>query len=132
MKFDASEVRQLGHDLGRVSEKAAKQVRATMQKAALNIKKDMQGEATGSSSFDRVRYAITYETRETRDGIIAEIGPETGHERGDPKGQGGLAWIAYEGSARSGPVFPDPQGALDREAEAFEAYLADAIAGDFL
>lgn len=131
MKFDVSELRQLEHDLGSVSERAAEQIRKTMQKAAFNIKKDMQGEATGSPSFDRVRYAITYETRELRDSFVAEIGPETGHERGDPKGQGGLAWIAYEGHATTGPQFPDPIGALEREADAFEAYLADAISDDF-
>lgn len=132
MRFDVSELRQLEHDLGSVSDRAAEQVRKTMQKAALNIKKDMQAEATGvSESFDRVRYAISYETWEKRDEIGAEIGPETGYERGHPKGQGGLAWIAYEGHATTGPRFPDPQGALDREADAFEAYLAAAIAGDF-
>lgn len=130
-RFDATEVRQLEHDLGRVSEGSAEQVRKTMQRAALNIKQDLQAEAEGSGYFSRIPRAISYETWEDRDGITAEIGPEIGNPRGHARAQGSLAFIAYEGTARNGPVFPDPAGALEREADAYEAYLAAAIAGDF-
>jgi len=126
VRIDTTELRQLEHDLGRVSERAAEQVRKTMQKAAFNIKKDMQAEAEGSKHFPGMPASISYETWEKRDEIAAEIGPEIGRR------QGSLGFIAYEGTARNGPRFPDPQGALDREADAFEAYLAAAIAGDFL
>lgn len=130
---DVSELRRLQVDLGRVPEAARGQVRRIVQRAAFNIKKDLVEEATGASeAFDRVRYSISYDTYETRDGMEAEIGPELGHERGHSKSQGSLAWIAYEGHARTAPVFPDPAGALDREAEAFQDYLARAVAGELL
>lgn len=132
-QVDVSEIRSLAADLGAASERAVLQSRKVMQKAALNIKNDMIDEATGvSESFDRVRFAISYETFAGPDGWVAEIGPETGYERGHVKGQGGLAWIAYEGHATTGPVFPDPSGALEREAEAFRAYLAEAVTDDLL
>lgn len=131
-RFDVSDLRRLEVDLGRAPERAQDQVRKVVQRAAYNIKRDLQAEASGSESFSRVADAITYETWETHDGVVAEIGPEIGHERGDPKAQGSLAWIAYEGTARTAPVFPDPAGALDREAEAFSRYLAEAVADELL
>lgn len=132
ISVDTSELRTLAADLGRAPDRAYGQVRKVVQRAALNIKRDLQEEASGSVSFPRVAASISYETWETRDGIEAEIGPETGHESGHPRAQGSLAWIAYEGTATSGPVFPDPAGALDREAEAFQDYLARAVAEDLL
>lgn len=124
IQFDTSELRTLAADLGRVPAEAAGVVRATTQKAALNIKKDLIEEATavGSRHFSRVAASITYTTGESRGGIWAEIGPEIG------KGQGSLAWIAYFGHATTGPRFPDPAGALEREADRYGEYLAKAVA----
>jgi uncharacterized protein (DUF58 family) len=133
MQVDASELRRLQMDLGSAPERAYEQTRKVTQRAALNIKRDMQEEATGvSESFARVAASISYETWESRDGVEAVIGPEFGHERGHHRAQGSLAWIAYEGTARTAPVFPDPAGALDREADAFRTYLARAVVGDML
>lgn len=125
MEIDTSELRALAVELGRVPETANRQVRATTQRAALNIKRQMQAEAGGSAHFSRVPASISYETWENRDGIGADIGPEIG------RAQGSLAFIAYEGSPTSGPVFPDPVGAMEAEASAWESYLADAVAGGF-
>ena len=130
--IDTSEVCQLEADLGRVPDRAVRQVRATVARAALNIKRDLQSEAVGSPSFDRVAASISYDTVVTEDGITAEIGPEYGHPKGHARAQGSLAWIAYEGTATTAPRFPDPIGALERESDAFEHYLADAVIGDFL
>lgn len=132
VRADLSELRRLEVDLGRVPAAAEDQVRKVLQKAALNIKTDLQSEAVGSESFARVAASISYETYAEAGGWVAEIGPEVGNPRGHARSQGGLAWIAYEGSARTAPVFPDPAGALDREAEAFRAYLGEAVAGEFL
>lgn len=126
LDVDVSELRQLAVDLGRASGRADDQVRRVIQKAALNIKKDLQSEATDTTHFTGVASSVTYETFEADGGWVAEIGPEIG------KGQGSLAWIAYEGHATTGPTFPDPSGALEREAEAFRAYLAEAVADDLL
>lgn len=132
VRIDASELRDLEFDLGTAGRRADDEVRKVVQRAALNIKRDLQAEATGSPSFDRVAASISYETFAVGDGWVAEIGPEFGHERGHARAQGSLAWIAYEGTARSGPVFPDPSGALEREAEAFELYLGKAVADELL
>lgn len=126
MQFDVSELRQLAVDLGQATGRADDQVRKVIQKAALNIKKDLQSEATDTTHFSGVASSVTYETFAAGDGWVAEIGPEIG------RGQGSLAWIAYEGHATTGPTFPDPSGALEREAEAFRTYLAEAVAGDLL
>lgn len=123
---DTSELRRLSIDLGRAPERAAGHVRATTQRAAFNIKRDLQDEAQGSPSFARMPMSITYDTWEDRDGVTAEIGPEIG------KAQGSLAFIAYEGTATAGPRFPDPAGALERESELYLRYLAEAVADDLL
>lgn len=123
IELDASEVRSLAADLGRVPDAAAKDVRRVMQRAAFNIKRDMQAEATGSRYFSGVAASISYNTGVDSTGIWAEVGPEIG------RAQGSLAWIAYEGHATTGPRFPDPQGALDREADALQRYLGEAVEG---
>jgi hypothetical protein len=131
-EVDVSDLRQLEADLGRAPERAHGQVRKVVQRAAYNIKRDLQEEAGGSQSFSRVAAAISYETWETDGGVVAEIGPEIGNPRGHPRAQGSLAWIAYEGTARNGPVLPDPAGALEREADAFRRYLGEAVADELL
>jgi hypothetical protein len=124
---DTSELRTLSRDFGSAAEGAERQVRRTIQRAAFNIKKDLQDEASTSASFHRMPASISYETwEEPGAGVFAEIGPEIGRQ------QGSLGFIAYEGTARNGPVFPDPAGALEREAEAFERYMAAAVAGEIL
>lgn len=132
VQVETSELRRLEVDLGRAPERAYGQVRKVVQRAAYNIKKDLQEEATGHPSFDRVAASISYDTFAGDDGWVAEIGPEIGNPAGSPRAQGSLAWIAYEGSARTAPVFPDPAGALEREADAFRQYLGEAVAGDLL
>ncbi|TYP82071.1 hypothetical protein [Blastococcus xanthinilyticus] len=132
MDIDTSQLRSLQRDLAYAPERAYGQLWKVMQRAALNIKRDLQEEAAGSGYFSRIPVSISYETWETANGIEAEIGPEIGHERGHPRAQGSLAWIAYEGTATTPPTFPDPAGALDREADAFQTYLARAVVGDLL
>jgi hypothetical protein len=132
MRADLSELRRLEVDLGRVPARAEDQVRKVLQRAAYNIKRDMQEEASGSVSFARVADSISYETYAGPDGWVAEIGPEIGHDPGHPRAQGSLAWIAYEGTARTPPQFPDPAGALEREADAFREHLGRAVADELL
>lgn len=131
MPADASELRRLAYRLRTASKEADKAVQRTTAKAALNIKKDLQDEArtAGAGGYlSRVWVAISYDLT-VADGVVeAEIGPEYGAEKKSKRAQGNLGWIAYEGSAVSGPVFPDPSGALEREAASFEGYLAAAAA----
>ncbi len=120
--IDARAVRELATDLGRAPAEALGEVRRVVQRGALNIKRDMQAEATGSRRLAGIAPSITYTTELLPDGITAEIGPEIG------RAQGSLGFVAYEGTPTSGPVFPDPQGALDRESEAVARHIADAVA----
>ena len=124
VEFDTSELRQLAADLGSAGARASGAVRATTQKAALNIKQQLQREASGREHAPRLPFAITYDTRELQSGIIAEIGPRTG-------GPGSLAFYYY-GNSKVGPQLPDPMGALDAEAPAYAKYLAEAVADEVL
>lgn len=126
VSIDTSDLRRLEVDLRAAPEQAHEQVRKVTQRAAFNIKRDLQEEAAGSVHFSGIPASISYETWEKRDEIGAEIGPEIGRR------QGSLGFIAYEGTARNGPVFPDPAGALEREAETFQEYLARAVAEGLL
>lgn len=127
MPVDTSGIRSLARDLGRLADGAQDRVTATVTRAALNIKTDMQTEAreAGSTYFARVWPSISYDVVLGPAGVEAEIGPEIG------RAQGSLAWIAYEGSATSGPRLPDPSGALEREADALDRYLAEAVTEGF-
>lgn len=124
VEFDTSELRTLAADLGSAGARASGEVRATTQKAALNIKKQLQREASGRKHAPGLPAAITYDTRELASGIIAEIGPRRG-------AAGSLAFYYY-GNSKVGPSLPDPMGALEAEAEAFSKYLGAAVADEVL
>ena len=118
-------LRELRRDLGGASYRSSKAVEATMLKAAFVIRDRLRTEAVGSDRFARVAASLGFDVYLDA-GVDIEIGPETGLGK-DRQAQGGLAYIAYEGSARSGPVFPDPQLALEAESEKLERYLAEAV-----
>jgi len=122
MPADVAGLRAHAAALRAASRDAQRAVEATTNRAALNLKNDLKREAqdVGSSYFKRVPFAISYDVTVTGDAVEAVVGPEIG------RGQGSLAWIAYEGTATQGPRFPDPAGALEREATVFERFLADA------
>lgn len=120
--FDLGELTSLGADLAAAGPKAYDAIDGVVRKAALNIKNDMREEASGSGHLVHVPASITYETRLTVSGIEAQIGPEM---RKRP--QGPLAWIGYNGTSTSGPIFPDPAGALHREAERTIEWIGRAV-----
>lgn len=123
IEFDTSELRALSADFGDAGPKIAREVDAIIRRGALNIKRDLQLEASGSQHFSGVPRSITYETVVRRDETEAEIGPEIG------KGQGSLAFLAYNGTSTMGPVFPDPSGALARESVNTMEWLGRAAEG---
>lgn len=122
-EFDLRQVEELAADLARTPERVSRDVRAIMQKGALNIKKDMQAEIGRSPHFGGVARDITYETIETRDGVEAEIGAEVGRGKGH---QGGLAWIAAFGTSTTAPSW-DHTAAARRELPTLEKYLNQAV-----
>ena len=121
--FDFSEVENLAESLKAAPRKAVVDARAVIQKGALNIKQQLQREASGVAHAPDLPRAITYDTRETAAGIVAEIGPLEG-------GAGSLA-LLYFGNSRSGPRLPDPKIAVEAEAPTIADYLGK-IAGESL
>lgn len=119
---DTSELRTLARDIAKGVDMG--QIRQSVSKGALNIKKQMQADAAGSRHF-RFARTITYDIKGNAVSSQAEIGPEK-------VGAGNLAGIAYFGGAHGGGgTVADPQGALDDESPRFESAIAD-IAGKFL
>ena len=112
--LDMTEVFKLADDLGRV-DKLAVEVRAVIQKGALNIKNKLRTEASGVAHAPGLPSTITFETKFSNAGIEAEIGPVKG-------GPGSLA-LLYFGNSKTGPRLPDPVIALGYEALATEEWL---------
>ena len=121
ISIDTSEVRELAFDLSRAPAEAAIATRAAMQKGALNIKNDLkqQAQASGIAEAKELARFISYDTKVTRQGITAEIGPVEGHA-------GSFAFLYY-GNSKNGPVLPDPGDALEREAPNLEKYLGEVL-----
>ena len=100
------------------------EVKAVVERGALNIKKQLVAEMQRSPHFKGVARGISYDMRTVGGfgggAIEAEIGPES-------SGPGALANVAYFGTSRGGGTVPDPQGALEAEAPNVEKYLTDLI-----
>jgi len=92
-------------------------VKAVVSRGALNIKKQLREEAEKSLHFKGVAWTISYDITEDAGEVGAEIGPEK-------KAAGNLGNIAYFGGVHGGgATLPDPQGALEAEADRFMAAL---------
>lgn len=121
IRVEVDELDELAVDLGDVPERAAPAILQVTRRAAANMKRELQSEAVGSRRFRGVRPSISWDVEVDAEGVSAEVGPEIGRR------QGSLGFIAYEGSATSGPRFPDPMGALEREAEPYAAWLSRVV-----
>ena len=126
VEFDDSELRRFAADLGRATPALAKDVQATVFKAAMNIKATLQSEASGHARFPQFPRSITFDTKVSADGFETEIGPDK------DRPQGALGNLLYFGTSTTSGVLPDPGLALEREVPALEAYLADALERAFL
>ena len=89
-----------------------------VSRGALNVKRQMQQELSGSPHFKSAAPAVSYDL----DGTEAEIGPEIG------KAGGSLAWIAAFGTSRT-PAWWDYTKAARDEAPNLEKFLADLATG---
>lgn len=124
VSIDAREVRALHHDLTQAHKSIGPHVVRVVEKAAVNIKKQMQAEARGSKSFRGFAPAISYDIKARGAFGGAEVEAEIGPEKGSP---GSLANIAYFGTSRGGGTVPDPRGALDAEAPNVERFLGELL-----
>lgn len=121
INIDTSEVRALAADMRGVAPRLGRDVRAVVRKGGTNITNQLRDEMSSSTYFKGVTAAISF------DEIDGGYGVEVGPERGSP---GSLANIAYFGGAYGGGgTVPDPQEALDAEADGFVRALADLAAG---
>lgn len=100
---------------GRKVEQGAPKV---VERGAVNCKKQMQQELSGSPHFKSAAAAVSYDV----DGAEAEIGPEIG------RAGGSLAWIAAFGTGRT-PAWWDYTKAARDEAPNLEKYLTDLATG---
>lgn len=120
--YDDSEVRRLAADLGDVADTAQAKVRPLVQKGALNIKNEIRANLARSAWFKGIARSVTFDTRESRGGVEAAIGPD--HALG-----GALGNVAFFGTSRGGGSVPDPQAALDAEVPRFVKALGDIVDG---
>lgn len=107
---DASEFRRLAHDLGEVPAEASANVRSAIQFTAMNVKKDWRA---GANRTGLAGYAadVTYETRELKTSVVAEIGPTLGDS-----GSFGLVEDAT-GDVKSAPQHAGRNAARKNEAD---------------
>lgn len=124
VSIDAHEVRELQRDLTRAHSAIGPHVVGVIEKAALNIKKQLQAEARKSRHFRQIGSAISYDIKVRGASSGAEVEAEIGPEKGSP---GSLANIAYFGTSRGGGTVPDPRGALDAEAPNVERFLGELL-----
>ena len=118
--FDVSDVYEFALGLGKSADDVGKTMRPVVQKGALNIKKEMQEDASGHPHFSYLPAAISYDTKATRSEISAEIGPDK-----DKRG-GAIANIPYFGTSNNSAVL-DINGPLDREEPPFIKAIENAI-----
>jgi hypothetical protein len=128
VSIDASGLNQLAADLTAAGSGIAAKVRPVVVRGAVNVKNQMRAEMSASSSFKGAARDIDFTMTSAKVfgvGIIeAEIGPRSG-----PGRPGAIANVGYFGTSRGGGTVPDPQGALDAEAPAFEKALGDVLGG---
>lgn len=126
INIDLGDLTELGDDLTGARVRVIKEVHAVTKKGALKIKNQLRREAEGHPHFPHFPRSITFDITATTEAIEAEIGPDK------DKMQGALGNILYFGTGRTGPVLPDPGGALDAEADAFAEHVAKAAAAAVL
>jgi hypothetical protein len=115
--IDMSEVRTLAADFSQIPGELARHAIPVVEKAAVNVKKQLIAEMLASKHFKGFA-KISYDLTSDSGGIVAEIGPTK-------DGPGAGANLAYFGTWKGGGTVPDPRGALEAEYPKLEQHLAD-------
>lgn len=123
MSVDNSELRALANDLARMGASVIPAIRPVVARTMVDTKKDLQAEASGVGHAPGLPASISYDTRETRSSVVAEVGPREG-------GAGSLA-LLYFGNSKTGPVLKDPLFAMQRNAKKAEPFFLKVL-GDLL
>lgn len=123
MNIDDHELRALIVDLGKVPGKAVKPLDAVVEKAALNIKTDLNEQASSSKHFKGIAGAVTYDSTTSIGRISYEVGP-------DKTRRGGALWnIFLFGGANGGGGTGDLDGPVDAEAPRLTENIEKAMRG---
>ena len=125
MTFDASELRDLAADLGRIPAKSVPAAMAVVSKGAYNVKTDWQARWKGLSHAPSLADAVTYEMYGPSG--IGQHGPEIGPDK--LRRQGALGNIIEYGTVKNSPT---PGGLPAAEAEAPRFAVAVAQLGESL
>lgn len=119
LKFDTAELAAVADILARAATAAPGDVRAVVQKGALNIKTDARRRASGHAHSPAYPFSITYDTEFTRTGASAEIGPDKNRR------QGALGNILEYGTTKNAPI-PHMRPAAEAEEPRFAKAIEDA------
>lgn len=120
LRIDDSDLKRLQASIDQAVAVTPGQVRAVVQRGALNIKRDAQARIGRGPHLPAYARAISYDSHETPIGAWAEIGPDK------DKAQGPLGNILEYGDPTHAPI-PHLAPALAEEAPRFERALEDVV-----
>ena len=119
-EFDVSDVYEFALGMDKSAADVERTMRPVVQRGALNIKREMQDDASGHPRFPSFPSSISYDTKANKSEISAEIGPDK------DKRQGALGNILYFGTSKNAAAL-DINGPLDREEPKFVQAIENAI-----
>lgn len=121
--MDASEVKRLAANLGKIASASLKDVDAVLKKGAQNVKDEMVADAKGSTHFKGMAGAISYDSAYSVGTPRYEVGPDKS------RSGGALGNIYYFGTSRGGGS-GDIEKPLRSESPRLEKALGD-LADEF-
>lgn len=114
------ELQQFGADLGRIASRALPDVDKVLEVGANKIKKGLNENLRGSSSFRPASGSVTYDQSYSLGAVAYKIGPDKARRAG------ALGNIAFFGTSRGGGTV-DLEGPLQEEAPVIEGLLDDLL-----
>lgn len=116
---DASELRTLATDLGRIPDKVQRGIKPVVARGAHEVKRKMQADMRESVYFKGNAQNISVDVKVDGGGVEGLIGPKPSW----------LSHIAYFGGANGGGGTVDILGPLGEEVEPFTKALGDLLDG---
>ncbi len=118
IRVDTDDARRWMVDLDEAAREVIPEVRKVVQKGALNIKTGARRRIGRPAHAPAYPNSITYDSRESATGAVAEIGPDKGRR------QGPLGNLLEYGSINNAPI-PHIRPAGDEELPRFERAMDD-------
>lgn len=123
IEFDASELHKLAADFGHATAKVLPLVDKVVEHAAMNLKKDLVGQATYSRHFRGMAGSISYDRAYGLGSVGYEVGPDK-----DRRG-GALGNLFFFGGVHGGGGTGDLDGAVRTEQPYMIKALEDVAEG---